>query len=151
MRPVGVDSESNGFLSVVECGFSGSAIKIWVRQFNVTFEGLLILKLVFTSKFGQFDNLGAVRVWANPKGLFSLPIIQDDTLKPEQRIQFSDVKIPKIGGMPPLLLSVFLKRQRAVVLRKKKLVRELKNCFDKFSHCAILIIVETFERRWSSG
>ena len=117
MRPVGVGSGSDGFLSVVECDFSGSAIKSWVRQLNVTFEGLLIPKLVFTSKFGQFDNLGVVRVWANPKGLFSLPIIQDDTLKPEQRIQFSDVKIPKIGGMPPSLLRVFIKRQRAVVLR----------------------------------
>ena len=57
MRPVGVDSESNGFLSVVECGFSGSAIKIWVRQFNVTFEGLLILKLVLTA------NLASLTIW----------------------------------------------------------------------------------------
>ena len=117
MHPVGVGSGSDGFLSVVECGFSGSAIKIWVRQFNVTFEGLLIPKLVLPANLARFDNLGAVRVWANPKGLFCLPIIQDDTLKPEQRIQFSDVKIPKIGEMPPSLLRVFIKRQRAVVLR----------------------------------
>ena len=71
----------------------------------------------FTCKFGQFDNLGVVRGWADPKGLVSLSIILNDTLKPEQRIQFCDVKIPKIGGIPPSLLRVFSKMQRAVVLR----------------------------------
>ena len=57
MRPVGVGSGSDGFLSVVEYGFRGSAIKIRVRQFNVTFEGLLIPKWVLPA------NLASLTIW----------------------------------------------------------------------------------------
>ncbi|MGY9010901.1 MAG: hypothetical protein ACKVLN_01575 [Rhodobacterales bacterium] len=85
MRPVGADFGPDGFLNVLELGFSGSAIKSRVRRFDVTFAGLLTPKLDFASKSGQFDNLEAVWVWADPKGRFRLPMILYDNFNPLQQ------------------------------------------------------------------
>jgi hypothetical protein len=91
--PVGADFGPDGWLYLLERGFTGLGFSTRVRRFDVTGDRLQIEQTLLQTRTRLHDNLEGISVWQDPQGRTRLTMISDDNFKFFQRTEIVEYAV----------------------------------------------------------
>lgn len=97
-RPVAADFGPDGHLYMASRSFNGFAFATTLFRIAPAERGLPFLespKVLYQSRFGQFDNLEGLSAWRDASGHIRLTLISDDNKSPLQETQLVEFTLKK--------------------------------------------------------